>query len=76
MVAAQQWDRVIALTMKALQGTQRIPVGAEALNSALMHMRSASSQGLHAMKLQSMMQEANVPIAPRARARLNSPPGL
>merc|ERR1719491_621433 len=75
MLAASQWDRVLALVMKALKGTTTIPIAATTLNSALNQMRGAPCQGLHAMKLQSIMQEANIRIAPRNQRRL-SPPGL
>jgi len=71
MVAAQQWDRVLDLATKALKSPVPIPVAAETLNVALSHMRSAqaSGQGLHAMKLQSIMQEASIRVAPRNTRR-------
>jgi len=75
MLAASQWDRVRALVTKALKGTNPISVAAETLNSALTQMRGAPEQGLQAMKLQTLMQEANIRIAPRNQRRL-SPPGL
>merc|ERR1719491_1189189 len=75
MLAASQWDRVLALVTKALKGTNPISVAAETLNSALTQMRGAPEQGLQAMKLQTLMQEANIRIAPRNQRRL-SPPGL
>jgi pentatricopeptide repeat protein len=66
MLAAQQWDRVIALAKHALKSTPRIPVAVETLNSALAQMRAASGQGLQAMQLQTLMQEANMRVAQRS----------
>jgi len=65
MVAAQQWDRVIELAKYAIRDPVPIPIAAATLNSAVNQMRSASGQSLQAMKLQTMMQEANIHIAPR-----------
>merc|ERR1719359_2498079 len=62
MVAAQQWDRVIALAKHALKSPTPIAVAPETLNSALSQIRGASGQGLQAMQLQTMMQEANVRV--------------
>merc|ERR1719491_67395 len=75
MLAASQWDRVLALVTKALKGTTTITIAATTLNSALCQMRAAPGCGLQAMKLQSMMQEANVRISPRNQRR-PAPPGL
>jgi len=75
MLAASQWDRILALVMKALKGTNTIPVSTETLNSALTQMRAAPEQGLQAMKLLTMMQEANIRIAPHNQRR-SAPPGL
>jgi pentatricopeptide repeat protein len=69
MLAAQQWDRVITLVKDALKGPTPIPVAAETLNSALTQMRAASGQGLQAMQLQTMMQEANIRVIPRNTRR-------
>jgi len=44
MVAAQQWDRVLALTKSALKNVPPIPIAAENLNSALMQMRAAAKK--------------------------------
>lgn len=72
MVAAHQWDRVIALAQSALRGTSpAIPIAAETLNCALSQMRSSSTQQPQAMKLQTIMQEANIRIAPRNTRRLS-----
>jgi len=73
MVAAQQWDRVIELAKYALRSPAPIPVAAETLNSALAQLRNASGQGLQAMSLQTMMQEAGYRV-PARNAR--QPPGL
>jgi pentatricopeptide repeat protein len=70
MVAAQQWDRTIQLIKFALKSTPAIPVAAETLNNALAQMRVASGQSLLAMQLQTMMQEANIPVTNRNPRRL------
>jgi len=69
MVAAQQWDRVLELAKHGLKSTPAIPIAAETMNSALVQMRAAPGQGLQAMKLQTMMQEANIRVAPRSTRR-------
>merc|ERR1719506_1462887 len=70
MVAAQQWDRVVALAKHALKGPTPIPVAAETLNSALTQLRAASGQGLLAMQLETIMREANIRVAARSASRL------
>merc|ERR1719160_2484152 len=69
MVAAQQWDRVVTLVKHALKSPTPIPIAAETLNSALTQLRAASGQGLQAMQLQTMMQEANIRVIPRNTRR-------
>lgn len=69
MVAAQHWDRVIALAKHGLKGTPRINIAAETLNSALTQMRAASGVNLQATCLQTMMQEANIRVAARNTRR-------
>jgi len=75
MLAASQWDRVLALVMKAIKGTTTIPIAATTLNGALSQMREAPGHELEAMKLQSMMQEANIRVTPCNQNR-RPPPGL
>jgi pentatricopeptide repeat protein len=70
MVAAQHWERVVALAQHALKAPTRINIATETLNNALSQMRQASGQAVNADLLQTMMQEANIQI----RSRMRSPP--
>jgi len=70
MVAAQHWERVVAIAQHALKPLTRINIATETLNNALSQMRQASGQAAHADQLQTMMQEANIQI----RTRMRSPP--
>jgi len=74
MVAAQHWERVVAIARHALKPPTRINIATETLNNALSQMRQASGQAAHADQLQTMMQEAGYRVAPRNARRV--PPGL
>merc|ERR1719253_346405 len=65
MVAAQHWERILELASYALKSSPPIPIAAETLNCALSQMRVAPGQGLQALQLQTMMQEANIRVVPR-----------
>lgn len=69
MVVAQQWERVMTLAKRALQGPAPIRVPAQTLNSALSQMRAAPGQTHHAEQLEKMMREANMQASTRSAAR-------
>jgi len=70
MVAAQQWDHVLALVKQALKAPSPINIPSETLNNALSQMLSSGCLGRRAEQLQSLMKEAGVPITSRNSRRL------
>mmetsp|Transcript_70841 Transcript_70841/g.122703 ORF Transcript_70841/g.122703 Transcript_70841/m.122703 type:complete len:661 (-) Transcript_70841:44-2026(-) len=72
MVATQQWDRTLTLVRHALKATPPISIPTETLNNALAQMRQANSPGRHAEQLQSLMQQAGIPLTTRNARRLPS----
>jgi leucine-rich PPR motif-containing protein len=69
MVAAQQWEHVVALVKRALKSPKPINIAAETLNNALAQMRQGSVQNLYADQLQKMLQEAGIAVSSRNTRR-------
>lgn len=67
MVAAQQWDRTLALARYAFNKEKPVRITREMLNNALSQMRAASGQMQNSMDLERMMIEAHVPVSARPR---------
>jgi len=70
MVAAQQWNRVLALARQALQASAPVNIPAETLNNALSQMLAVGGCGRQAEQLQGLMQGAGVPVTARNAKRL------
>jgi len=60
MVAAQCWDRCIALVRRSLRGPTPVNIPAETLNNALSQMLACGSLGRHAEHLQELMKSAGI----------------
>mmetsp|Transcript_156430 Transcript_156430/g.284594 ORF Transcript_156430/g.284594 Transcript_156430/m.284594 type:complete len:647 (+) Transcript_156430:139-2079(+) len=70
MVATQQWDRTLTLVRHALFAKPPVTIPTEMLNNALTQMLQAKSPGRFAEQLQTLMQEAGIPIVTRNAKRL------
>jgi len=69
MVAAQQWDHVLALARRALKGAVPIDVPVETLNNALSQMVLSNKPGRHFEQLSTLMKEAGIPITTKNAKR-------
>lgn len=71
MVAAQQWDRVLALARQAFKASKQVTIPSETLNNALSQMLTAGGCGRQAEQLQALMQGGGVPVTARNAKRLS-----
>lgn len=69
LVAAQEWDRVILLTQKALKCSRLSSLPAEIFNNALSQMLDSLGPGRHSEQLLAFMKQAGIPITARRGKR-------
>lgn len=64
LVAARQWDRVLALARTALEGQERVGAPSEILNNALSQMLNAGAGAAgKSAELRALMRAAGVPLS-------------
>lgn len=71
MVAAQEWEKVLQIADRALQGSTKMNIPPETLNNALSQMVAHGGDGLlFAGRLRALMREALVPVTARNAKRV------